>query len=683
MTHKSNDIRTFAVTGHGHSGKTLLTEAMLFKAGAVSRIGSVEQGQTVSDYTAEEKNRVMSIYATPVTCQWKSNQFFIVDCPGYADFFGEVTATVEVCDTVTILIDATAGIEVGSQRVRQYLERRSIPFSIFINKMDKENADFYSALESVQSTFGPKCVPVQVPIGKEASFSAVADVLSGNGADRLDENGRAKLAAYKEKLVDLAAELNDKLLEKYLGGETLSDAEILVGLKAALMNGTFVPVFCGCASKQIGVEEFMDGIGKLFVAPTDKPAKKSASGDSERKPDESDHFSAQVFKNITDPYTGHLTYMRIYSGTLKTSSEIYNSSTKTKERFGHLYFLQGKDHQAVEEAGPGSIIGIAKLKTPVVGDSFVCIGDPDFAYPKFFIPKPMVSFAVHAKNKADDEKVGNGLHKLAEEDPTLIVERNTETHELTISVMGELHLSIVVEKLKSKYHVEAEFSVPKIAYKETIKSNAEGHEKHKKQSGGRGQYGDVYLRVEPQPRGGGYEFVSAIVGGAIPKNFIPAVEKGVHEALNEGMLSGSPVVDIKVTVYDGSYHDVDSSEIAFKIAGAKAFREAFMKANPCLLEPIMDVATTVPKEFMGDITGLYNTKRGRVMGMESLGNFQTVKALVPISEMFNFSNELRSLTSGRGSFIMDFDHYAEVPGMVAKKVTEEYMASKNAEASAH
>ncbi len=671
------DIRTFSVTGHGGCGKTSLAEAILFKSGALTRLGSVDAGQTASDYTQEEKDRKISIYTTPLKFDWKKGASFMLDTPGYQDFFSDVICAMEVSDTVLLVVDAISGVDVGTQRVWQYAEKNKIPCAIFVTKLDKEYADFAKAVEGIQEVFGPKCVPVVFPVGKEAALSDVADILDEKGLGKLDPEAKKTAEGYRAKLTDLAAEGDDALLEKFLGGIALSADEMQKGLKTAIGACRFVPVLCGSSAKQVGIEMLLDKVRQLFCSPLDREAPKTADG-KPVKPDAAGKFTARVFKNISDPYIGRFTYLRILAGTLHANTEIYNVNHKSKERFGQFYHLVGKEQHAVETAGPGEIVAIAKLKNVALGDTFTG-GNEDVLMPPFVLPKPMVSFAIASKNKGDEEKMATGLHRLAEEDPAMIPQRNAQTHELTVSVMGEMHLNVIMDKLKHKYGVEAQFSVPKVAYKETIRAKGEGHEKHKKQTGGRGQYGDVYLRIAPKAHGDGYEFVNAIVGGVIPRNFIPAVEKGVLEAMHEGPQAGCPVVDIEVTVYDGSYHDVDSSEIAFKIAGSKAFKDAFMKASPCLLEPIMDVAATVPQEYMGDITGLYNSKRGRVMGMESLGRMQTIRANVPIAEMFNFSNELRSLTGGRGSYVMEFSHYEEVPGMIARKVAEEYQKTRKEE----
>lgn len=670
-----HDIRIFAVTGHAHSGKTSLCEAILFKSGAITRYGSVDAGQTVSDYTPEEKERKTSIHSAALKCGWQNNTFFMLDTPGYADFFCDVVSSVYVADTVIIVVDGVSGIDVGTQRVQRYLERHKIPYAIFVSKLDKQYADFDTVVEHLHDAFGDKLVPTVMPVGHEEDLNDVADILTGEGIEKLPADKKELAAKYKRMLYDIAAETDDELLESYLAGKELCDKEVYKGLQKSILECNFVPIMCGSADKQVGIKTFMDEICSLFASPAQRLAKPTSNPDIIKTADPNAHLSAQVFKNITDPYIGHLTYLRIYSGQLKANSELFNNTRKVKERIGHIYHVQGKEQVAIESAGPGEVIAITKLKSPRVGDTFN-EGFEDFYFEDFDMPKPMASFAVMAKARSEEEKLANSLYKLAEDEPSINIERNAETHELVLSVMGELQLGIVRSQLKEKFGIECDFGVPKVAYRETIRVPADGHEKHKKQSGGRGQYAEVYLKVEPAERGAGFEFKSAIVGGVIPKNFIPAIEKGLHEVMAKGILSGSPVVDCSVTVYDGSFHPVDSSELAFKVAGAKAFKDAFAKANSCLLEPIMTVEATVPQEFMGDVTGLYNTKRGRVLGMETLGNMQTIKAQVPISEMFNFSKELRSITGGRGSFLMDFSHYEEVPGMISQKVIEEYQKQR-------
>jgi elongation factor G len=664
------NVRTIAVVGHSGCGKTVACEAMLHFAGATARLGTTDAGTTVSDFLPEEKERMISISAAALHFEHNGNLIFLLDTPGYADFFGEVACSLRACDAAIVVVDGTSGIEVGTAKVWEALKELGIPSMFFVNKLDKENSDFFAITGSLAEVFGPECVPVFFPIGKESSFSGVANLLDGKSMESLSGEDAKRAASLKEKVIELAAEANDRLIEKYLEGEELSQEEVLSGLKGAVRTRKLVPVLCGAVERSAGVGELVEIIEGLLPSPAEAGAVKSGEGDDERAPDESAPFSALVFKTVTDPYVGQLTYFRVFSGQLNADDEILNAEKKHKEKCTHIYVLQGKTQEEVEAAGPGYIAAVAKLKTTAVGDTLCSPSDP-IVYKKIAVPKPVVSMAVRSTARGDEEKISSGLSKLADEDPTFRMIRNVETKELIVEGMGDVHLDVMMSRLKSKYKVEVNMSTPKVAYKETVMALGEGHEKHKKQSGGRGQYGEVYLRVEPRGRGEGYEFVNAIKGGVIPTNFIPAVEKGINAALEEGVLAGYPVVDVRVTVHFGSFHTVDSSEIAFKIASSKAFKDGMSKARAVFLEPIMNVAVTVPAEFMGDITGDLNSKRGKIVGMDQLGNMQIIKSQVPQAEMFKYSSELRSRTGGRGSFEMEFSHYEEVPGQIAQRIIEE------------
>lgn len=663
------NVRTIAVVGHGGCGKTMTCEAMLHFAGATGRLGTIESGTTASDYLPEEKERFVSISASALHFEHEGNLVFLMDTPGYADFFGDVVCCLRACDAALIVVDATSGIEVGTAKVWALLKQAGIPCVLFVNKLDKENSDFFAVADSLTEVFGAKCIPVLLPKGKESSFSGVVNLLDAEAVESLQGEESARAASLRVKLIETAAESDDSLLEKYLEGEELSREEILGGLRAAVKGRKLVPVLCGSAEKEVGVAEMVQIIESLLPSPAQGEPLTSADEQQQRNPDENSPFSALVFKAVTDPYVGQLTYFRVLSGTLGRDSEIFNASKGQKEKCSHIYLLQGKTQIEVDAAGPGYIAAVAKLKSTTVGDSLSSPAEK-IIYKGIDLPKPVVSMAVQPLTRGDDEKVSVGLTKLAEEDPTFRVVRNAETKELVVEGIGDLHLDIMMSRLKSKFKVKVNLSTPKVAYKETVTALGEGHEKHKKQTGGRGQYGEVFLRVESKGLGEGYEFVNAIKGGVIPTNFIPAVEKGIASALEEGVLAGYPVVDVKVTVYFGSYHSVDSSEIAFKIAGAKAFRDGMSKAKPVLLEPIMVATVTVPAEFMGDIAGDLNGKRGKILGMEPIGNVQAVKAQVPRAEMFKYSSELRSRTGGRGSFEMEFSHYEQVPPQNAQKIIE-------------
>ncbi|MDD5644558.1 MAG: elongation factor G [bacterium] len=660
--------RNFVVLGHGTCGKTTLVDSLMHKSGENTRFGRVDNGSSVSDYADEEKERKISIFATPLHLTWKNRSIFLIDTPGYADFFGEVTASVRVADSAVIVVDSSAGIGVGTQRTWDETEKCGIGKLIYISRLDKENTDFSRTYDEIVKTFGKKCVPVVIPAGKEGNISAAANIINGNKIDLLEEPLRGKVSQYREKLIEAVAESDDALLEKYLERGEISDEELRSALKRSIVRGLVVPVLSGSADREIGTEELLDFIVEYMPSPADvSPAKFS---EREILPDPGAGLSAFIFKTITDPYVGQLTYFRVYSGLLKADSEVLNVSNGGKERIGHIYIIKGKEQISVSEAGPGDIMAVAKLKNTHVNNTLAAFGEKMTFNPIIF-PKPLVSYAVYAKAKGDEEKIGAGLHKIAEEDPTLKIGRNSDTKELIISGMGDLHIEIAMARIKHKFNVEANLSVPKVAYKETIKKLAEGHEKYKKQSGGKGQYGEVYLKIEPLERGKGFEFVDEIVGGAIPRNYLPAVEKGIRESMTEGVLAGYPIVDFCARCYDGSYHEVDSSEMAFKIAGSKAFKDAFLKAKPVLLEPIMNIEVIIPSDYMGDVTGDLNAKRGRIVGMEPVGMLQKVKAQVPQSEIFRYSTELRSMTGGRGTFTIDFSHYEEVPAHISQKVIDE------------
>jgi len=666
---EAKNVRNIAIVGHGSCGKTVLSDAILFNAKATTRIGDIEAGSTISDYTDDEHDRKNSIYTSIMNCDWSSKKLFLMDTPGFADYFGEVISAVSVCDSAIVVIDAVAGIEVNTIKVWKMLQARKVPTMIFVTKLDRENTDFHKTAAQISEIMGSSCVPIQFPVGQADSFSGVVNMVSGKGMDRAPDEVKSELESAREKLVEAAAESDDELLEKYLEAGELTEEEFASGLSKGVLAGTLVPILCGSATKNLGVEELLDTAASLLPSPEERGEIKSADGKSSRKPSVDEPFSAFVFKTITDPFVGQLTYFKVCSGTIKSDSEILNATKNQRERIGHLYIVQGKEQHEISELVPGCIGALAKLKVTKFGDTLSDTANP-IIFPPIEFPKPVVFMAVRAKSKGEDDKVGTGLGRLVDEDPTLNLNRNAETKEFVLEGAGDMQLEMVVQRLKSKFNVEVEMSTPRVAYRETIKGTGEGHEKHKKQSGGRGQYGEVYLRVEPNPDSG-FEFVDAIVGGVIPKNFIPAVEKGVVSAMEEGVVANYPVTNVKVTVYDGSFHTVDSSEIAFKIAGAKAFKDAMAQAKPILLEPIMKVAVTVPPEYMGEITGDLNSKRGRVLGMEPDGNLQVIKASIPQAETFRYASEIRSMTGGRGSFEMEFDRYEEVPANVAQKVIAE------------
>lgn len=674
-------VRNVAFAGHGGSGKTSIIENILYNTKNSSRLGKVDNGSSVCDYQDDEKKRQITINSKLIAFQHNNYSFSILDTPGYADFFGDTIGALRVADCTVIIIDATAGLQVGATKAWKILEKNNRPRAIFINKCDKDQASFSKVLSQLHEIFGAKCAPLVIPAGIGPSLKGVVNIMTGTGIDQADDATKTQAEEAKTQLLDVIAEANDALLEKYLGGETLSDDEIAKGFQSGISQGLLVPVLCGSAENNIGIDELLSVMGEYFPSPKDIGEVSGKDGEIKRAPEKDAPLSAFVFKTVTDPFIGHLTFARIYSGTITTNSEVYNSTKGSKEKLGHLFIMRGKDQIEVEEASAGDIIVVPKLKTATINDTFCC-SSQKIEYAPIQYPQATLSFSIHPKHKGDEEKIATGLHKLSDDDPTLNIEKNAETKEMVLSGMGDLHIDVMLGRLKDKFHVEVEIGKPKVAYRETCRQKAKGHEKHKKQSGGRGQYGEVYLEVEPSEAGAGFEFVDKIVGGVIPKGFLPAIEKGIKGAMKEGVIAGYPVVDVRAIVYDGSYHAVDSSEIAFKIAGSKAFKEAFLAAKPVLLEPIMHVEITCPDDLTGSVMGDLNGKRGRVQGMESQGHMQVIQAEVPAAEMFTYSNELRSMTGGRGAFTMHFAHYEEVPNHLSKKIIEEAKAAKEAEVHA-
>lgn len=657
-------VRNLALIGHGGCGKTSLLDAMMFIAGANNRHGSVDAGSSIGDTSEEEKERKISIQSHPLRCTWKDHSLFIMDTPGYADFIGEVVSGLRVADAAIVVVDALAGVDVGTMRVWKLADYHSLPRMIFINRLDKENTDYRKCLEAVKASFGEKCVPILFPVGAQNSLSTVADVISGTDMDKLGAGLKEMGEKIREKLIDAAAETDDALLEKYLEGGELTAEEIAKGLKKAVCDGSLIPVLCGSTEKEVGVKELLDAICNLLPSPEDRGDVKAKEGAV--RPKREEPFSAFVFKGITDPFVGQLTYFRVYSGTLEADSSFYNASVKKSERVGHLYLIKGKEQISVEEAGPGDVVAVAKLKITAVGHS-LCGEKSPVEFEPLRLPKPVISFAIYSKKRGEEDKIASGFNRLTQEDPTLRAVRNSETKEFILSGMGDLHIETAVQKLKNKFNVEVDLRVPIVPYKETIKVYSEGHERYKKQTGGRGQYAEVYLKLEPMERGSGFEFVDEIVGGTIPRGYLPSIEKGIKGSMTNGVVAGFPVVDMRARCYDGGFHDVDSSNMAFEIAGSKAFKNGMENAKPILLEPIYDVEVTVPSDYMGAITGDLNSRRGRIMGMEQMGDLQKIKAQVPLAEMLRYCTDLRSLTGGRGTFEMEFANYEELPANLIQK----------------
>ena len=679
--YKSDKLRNVGVVAHGGAGKTSLVEALLFNTGATTRMGRVDDGTTVADFEPEEIKRKVTISAALVPCEWREHKLNFVDTPGYADFIGEVKGVLRAVDSTVAVLCAASGIEVETEKAWRYAGELNLPRMAFINKMDRENADFYHVVKDMQEKFGAGVLPIQLPIGAEESFKGIIDLLKMKAIMPANKQGNQYTESdipddmiqealdVRQKLIESAAESDDELLAKYLDGEELSDAEIKNGLFKGISQGKIFPVMCGSAYKNIGIQQIMDAV--LAYLPS--PETRSISGvhPVSKVPIErqsSDAFSAMVFKTTADPFVGRLSYIRVFSGFMKPDCLVYNGSKEKMERVGNLFTLRGKHQETVTKVYAGDIVVVAKLQETVTGDS-LCDKENPVIFNPISYPKPMYTMCIEAKNKGDEDKIGNALHRLVDEDPTFKVRKNTETKQLLISGMGDVHTDIMAERMKRKFGVDVVLSDPKVPYRETIRGSVKVEGKHKKQSGGHGQYGHVWLQLDPLPVGKEFEFVDSVFGGSVPRQYIPAVEKGVREGLTSGILGGYPMVDIKVTLYDGSYHNVDSSEMAFKVASIMALRKGALQANPALLEPVCDVQINVPVLFMGDVIADLNGKRGRIQGMEPEGQGQgIIRAQVPMSEMFKYAIDLRSITQGRGSFDSNFSHYEEVPQRITEMI---------------
>lgn len=671
-------IRNLALVGHGGTGKSTLAEALLFVSGAITRKGSVDEGTSTSDFDQDEINRKMSINTAVLPVEWNGVKINVIDTPGYLDFVGDVVGSLRAVETALIVVDGGGTIEVGTESSWEYATDAKVSRLFFVNKLEKENMNFFGTLEALRERFGNSVAPMQLPIGQESGFCGVVDLLSQKAYKW--ENGKIstceapadmadQIAERRKELVEAVAEMDDELMMKYLDEEVLSDEEISKGLEIGMRSGKLSPVLCGSAGKLIGIETLMDFIKTGVPSPASvEPVTgvNAAGGEEIRKP--GDPFSALVFKTMADPYVGKLTYFRVFSGSVKSDSHLYNSSKSHEERVGQVYFLRGKTQEATGEVGPGDIGAVAKLQETQTGDT-LCEKGKAIVIPRIEFPAPVYYLSIKAKTKADEDKLGPALQKLTEEDPTFTTYRDPDTSETLISGMGDTHVNIVVERLKRKFGVEVETATPKIAYRETVTRKADAQGRHKKQTGGRGQFGDCWITLEPQERGAGYEFVDKIVGGAIPRQWIPSVDKGIRESMAHGIQAGCPVVDVKASCYDGSYHDVDSSDMAFQLAGRLAFRAAAEKAGPVILEPIMEMEVIVPEEYMGDVIGDLNGKRGRIAGMEPIGGGrQVIKAHAPQSEILRYCIDLRSIARGRGKFSAKFSHYEEVPVNVAQQI---------------
>ncbi|HLB27314.1 MAG TPA: elongation factor G [Dehalococcoidia bacterium] len=674
-------IRNVALIGHGSTGKTSLAEGMLFASGATTRLGRVEDGTTLSDWDPDEQKRGFSVNLAVVPVEANGCKLNVVDAPGYADFMGEVKCALRAADLALVVVCGASGVQVGTEFAWQFAEELSLPRAVFINRMDRENADFNATLRQLQSSWGQKCVPLQIPIGSQHALRGVVDLLAmkayvGEKGEQQDVPAELtdEANAHREKLIEAAAETDDALIEKYLGGEELTPEELSNGVRAGVLAGTIVPVLTGSATKMFGMQALLQAAGAAFPSPADAPVK--TNGDT-LKADASAPLVALVFKTAADPYVGRLTYFRVFSGTFKADSQAWNANRQAAERIGPVYHMHGKTQEQVQQVTAGDIGAVAKLTETQTGDT-LCSKEKPVTLPAISFPDPAFSAAITPKTKADLDKMGSALQRIVEEDPSLRVERSPDG-ETILSGLGDSHVEVALEKIRRKFGVELEMTLPRVPYRETVLGTATAEYTHKKQTGGHGQFARVSVTVEPLPRGSGHAFENKTVGGVVPKQYVGSVEKGVAEAMLDGVLAHHPMVDMKVKLVDGKEHPVDSSDIAFKIAAAQAVKKGAQDAQPVLLEPIMNMKITVPEANTGDIISDLNGKRARVQGMTPMGTMTTVEAQAPLAEVQRYSADLRSMTQGRGHFSMSFSHYEEVPAHVAQKLIE--AASREREAA--
>lgn len=690
--YKTENLRNVMLIGHGGSGKTTIAEAMLFNTGVLDRFGKVDDGTATTDFDPEEVKRKISISAATAPCEIHDVRLNVIDTPGYFDFIGEVIAALKVSDSAIIAIDSVSGVEVGVEKAWDYVTDAKMPSLFFINKMDRENSNFSKVLNQLREVFGNKIVPLMIPIGSEANFKGVIDLIEMRAV--MAENNKCIITdipsgfedlinEYRNMITEAVAQTDEELMEKYFNGEELTSEEIDKGFRLGVISGDIVPVLCGAAAKNLGVQTLMHTVRKFMPSPADRQYATGTNLKTNQKitvkVDASAPFSAQVYKTVADPFVGKISMFKVLTGTMTSDMEIYNVNKEKKEKLSNLFLLRGKKQVMVDKLVAGDIGAVAKLQFTTTGDTLCDFNNP-VVYDSINFPAPSISMAIEPKSKGDEDKIGNGLHRLVEEDPTLKVEKNVETHQTLISGMGEQHLEIITKRLANKFGVEVILTDPRIPYRETIKKPAKAEGKHKKQSGGHGQYGHVWVEFEPILDGSSeFEFVDKVVGGVVPRQYIPAVEKGLRECMVEGVLAGYPVVNIRCSLYDGSFHPVDSAEMPFKIAASLAYKKGMTSANPVLLEPIYHIEVVVPDEYMGDIIGDLNKKRGRILGMEPVGKHQKVTAEAPLAEMFKYATDLRSMTQARGSFTMNFERYEEVPAQYAQKIIETANANREKE----
>jgi elongation factor G len=683
VAHKgAQRIRNVAIVGHRGSGKTSLNEALLFEAGTITRLGSVSEGSTVSDSEPDEVEREMSISASLSAFEHEDRKINLIDTPGDPSFVADALGALRVCESAVFVINGVMGVEVTTDRLWERAEELGLARLVFVNMLDRERADFFRALDSLKQAFGPHVVATEIPIGSEHETRGIVDLIdmkafeyegSGRGNSKeieLPDEVREQADSYREKLMDEVAENSDELMERYLEGEEISHDEIVETLKDGVTKGTIFPVTCGIATKNLGTDRLLDALVNDLPSPSRKgtvTASDAEGNEVEIEPEESADMVAYVFKTLADPFAGRINLFRVYSGVLNGDSHVTNVRAHAKERLGQLLVPQGKEMKQATEFGPGDIGAVAKLKETHTGD-VLSTKDTGISFSGLPLPAPVMAFAIEPKSKGDEEKVSTALRRLQEEDPTLDFHRDPQTGEQIIAGLSQVHVEVIVDRMKRRFGAEVNLKPPRVPYQETVKGKAKAQGRYKKQTGGRGQFGDCHIELEPQPQGAGFEFVNRIKGGVIPTNFIPAVEKGIREAMKQGVVAGYPIRDLKVTLYDGSYHSVDSSEMAFKIAGSLAFKKAAGEAQPTLLEPIMQVQVVVPEDSVGDVIGDLNGRRGRPLGMGPKGSMTEIKAEVPMAEMLNYAPDLRSITGGRGEYTMEFLRYEEVPQHLAQKV---------------
>lgn len=675
------NIRNVALVGHGGVGKTSLGEALLFDAGVTTRLGRVDDGNSVLNFEPEEKSHRLTISTSLATAEVKGHKLNLLDTPGYDVFLYDAQACLPAVDAAVLVAAPEEGIKVETEKLWRSCEELGLPVVVFVNRLDKERASFQAALDALRGAFEATFVPIQLPIGAESGFKGFVDLLRMKACTFGDDSGKAtegevpvELAgaaqSARDAMIESLVETDDTLMEKFFDGQEIGAEELRGALRKGLASRQFVPVVVGAATKNIGPAALLDLFVDSFPSPKDRPPVqgKAASGDAVAlEPDESRPLAALVFKTISDPFTGRLNLFRVYSGSFTSDSSVWNATRGVEERVGQILALVGKETKPAPVAGPGDILAVAKLKETTTGDTFADKAKP-VTLSHVEPPAPLMTFAAYPKSKGDEDKMGQGLRRMQEEDPTLRLTREEQTHELLAAGMGKLHLDIVIERMKRKYGADVELRPMKVPYRETLKGSTKVQGRYKKQTGGRGQFGDTWIEIRPLPRGGGYQFVDKIVGGAIPRQYIPAVEEGIGEAMTHGILAGYPMVDVEVTLFDGKYHDVDSSEMAFKIAGSLGFKKGALECKPVLLEPIMEVTVRVPDANMGDVIGDLNSRRGRVLGVDPEKGVQVIRANVPLAEMLNYAPDLISMTSGRGTYSMKFDHYDEVPAQQAEKV---------------